>query len=94
MSQTLLNPINELNGNSGRWMTMIFNNDITSMDEVMLALMTATQCSVEEAEIETWEAHTYGKAAVHFATESECREVATIISSVGVQTAVTPEWND
>lgn len=78
----------------GRWMVMIFDNDHTRIDEVVDVLMRATMCSHEEAVIETWEAHTYGKAPVHFSNRRDCVEVASVIQKVGVKTEVRPEWED
>jgi hypothetical protein len=79
---------------TGRWMVVIFNNETNSMDEVVDILIIATGCTAEEAEIETWEAHTFNKAPVHFATKVECEDAATIIASIGVKTEVSREWND
>jgi ATP-dependent Clp protease adaptor protein ClpS len=79
---------------AGRWMVVIHNNDYNSFDEVVDVLMRATGCSGEEAAIETWEAHTYGKAPVHFSGRDECEIVAAMISSIGVRTEVRPEWED
>lgn len=95
MSQTLFDP--ELLGadvGAGRWMVVIYNNETNSMEEVVEILLTATGCTTEEAEIEMWEAHTFGKAPVHFATRSECEAAASIIASIGVKTEVAREWND
>lgn len=96
MSQTVLNPeiLDSNSIGSGRWMTVIFNNDTNGMDEVMLTIMQATGCDAEEAYCEMWEAHTYGKAPVHFASRAECEEVAKIISRIGVATEVTLEWQE
>jgi ATP-dependent Clp protease adaptor protein ClpS len=95
MNHTLLE--SELVGTdvgAGRWMVVIFNNETNSMEEVVEILMAATGCSAEEAEIEMWEAHTFGKASVHFASRVECEEAASIIGSIGVKTEVSREWND
>ena len=73
-------------------MVVIFNNDHNTMNEVVMILMTATGCDLEEARIETWEAHHYGKASVHFASKEECETVAETISSIGIQSEVTQEW--
>lgn len=73
---------------------MIYNNDTNSLDEVVFVLMAATGCDHAEAEIETWEAHTYGKAPVHFASKEECSRAAEMIELVGIKTEVCPEWND
>lgn len=95
MSQTLLQPeLSDAGTTRGRWMVVIYNNETNSFDEVILALMQATGCDVEEASIEAWEAHHYGKAPVHFAGKSECDETAAMISRIGVKTEVCPEWED
>lgn len=78
----------------GRWMTVIHNDDDIGMDEVIEVLMAATGCDVEEAYMEMWEAHTFGKAPCHFASQPECAEVAGVISGIGVTTEVLPEWED
>jgi len=95
MSHTVLEPkFSENEASLGRWMVVIFNNETNSMDEVIEVLMEATGCDVEEAAIEMWEAHHFGKAPVHFAAKSECEAAAAIIASVGVKTEVSPEWQD
>lgn len=77
-----------------RWMVVIYNNDVTAYDVVVAGLMRATACNYEEAAIETWEAHVYGKCAVHFSSESECQKCAEIISQIGVRTKVCREWEE
>ncbi|MBS1704676.1 MAG: ATP-dependent Clp protease adaptor ClpS [Armatimonadetes bacterium] len=84
-----LNPVK-----TGRWMVVIHNNDYNSIDQVVSILMKATACTLEEAAIETWEAHHYGKANVHFSSKDECESAARVINSIGVVTDVCPEWND
>ncbi|MFN3683972.1 MAG: ATP-dependent Clp protease adaptor ClpS [Fimbriimonadaceae bacterium] len=79
---------------TGRWMVEIHNNDTNTFDEVIEALMRATGCGTEEAFFETWEAHTYGKAPVHFADRHECEIVAAMIAMIGVRTTVRPEWEE
>ncbi len=95
MSQTLQAPeISDGATGRGRWMTVIFDNEHNSMDEVVEILIEATGCDEEEAAIEMWEAHTYGKAPVHFASRDACLEAAGIIERVGIRTEVAPEWDD
>lgn len=79
---------------TGRYMTLIYNNETNSIDEVIAVLMVATGCDFEEAAIETWEAHHYGAAPVHFSDKEECESVATIVGSIGVATEVKREWED
>lgn len=81
-------------GYSGRFMTVIFNNDHNTMEEVIFAIMSATECPFEEAYTETWEAHHYGRASVHFDTQAACCAVAAMISRIGVSTEVAPEWEE
>ena len=93
MSRTVLEPeVQNPGTRSGRWMVVIYNNDHTSMDHVIDVLMLATGCEEQEAYIEMWEAHTFGKAPVHFSSREECDEAAGIISTAGVKTEVAPEW--
>lgn len=95
MSQTVLQPeVTDGSTGVGRWMTVIYNNETNSVDEVIDILMHATGCDAEEAYIETWEAHHYGKASVHFASQRECLEVAEIITTIGVKTSVETEWGE
>jgi hypothetical protein len=77
-----------------RWMTTIYDNDHTPLDAVIIAIVRATRCDYEEANMETWEAQTYGKAAIHFASEEECTFVAAIMRSIGVEATVDKEWAD
>ncbi len=95
MSQTVLEPeVIDSGSTQGRWAVAIFNNDINSIDEVIQILMLATGCSLDEAKIETWEAHTFGKTRVHFDSKPKCELVASIISTIGVQTEVAREWEE
>jgi ATP-dependent Clp protease adaptor protein ClpS len=75
-------------------MVVIYNNDHTSMDDVVEVLMRATGCGFDEAYMEMWEAHHFGKAPCHFASQPDCETVATTISSIGVKTEVLPEWEE
>lgn len=93
MAQVAVTPIVvEDQTGSGRWMVVIYNNDSNTVDEVIEILMRSTGCGTEEAFIETWEAHTFGKAPVHFAGFDECELVAHMVSSIGIKTEVRREW--
>lgn len=95
MSRTFVQPeVLDPRIGTGRWMVVIFNNDANSFDEVVAILMRSTGCSMQEAYIETWEAHHYGKAAVHFSSQDECEIVAAMIASIGVRTQVRREWDE
>lgn len=95
MSQTLLDPkTGSPDVGTGRWMVVIFNNDQNSMEDVIEVLIRATGCEFQEAYMEMWEAHHFGKAPCHFSSKIDCEEAAVIISAIGVKTEVSPEWND
>lgn len=96
MSQTVVLPDLQASApsTSGRWMLVIFNNDSTTFDDVIFALIEGTGCDLQEAAIEAWEAHTYGEAPVHFGTETDCAQAAEPLNRVGVRTDVRPEWPD
>ncbi len=95
MSLVLLDPeLQDASAGEGGWMVVIYNNDHTDMQEVMHILMRATQCDEEEAYLEMWEAHTFGKAPVHFASKDVCDSAAAIIATIGVKAEVLKEWND
>jgi ATP-dependent Clp protease adapter protein ClpS len=95
MSRTVLQPeIIDSGTGSGRWQVVIFNNDYTPYKDVIEILMRSTGCGLEEAAMETWEAHTFGKTPVHFSNRNECEIVAIMISSIGLKTEVSREWNE
>lgn len=73
------------------WIVTVFDNDHNTFDEVVEVLIRATACSLEEAEIETWEVDQLGKSVVHHGCESECRRSAEIISEIGIRVEVSQE---
>ena len=79
---------------TGEYVVVIYNNDSNSYDQVIAVLMHATECDLQEASLETWEADTFGSAKVHFAAQCECKHVARIVSSIGVKTEVRKEFLD
>ncbi|HRJ27779.1 MAG TPA: ATP-dependent Clp protease adaptor ClpS [Fimbriimonadaceae bacterium] len=95
ISQPLLEQsASDLTHGAGRWMVVIYNNETNSVDEVIDILMQATGCDLEEASIETWEAHHYGQAPVPFDSRTECEGIAEMIAAIGVRTAVRKEWEE
>ncbi len=72
----------------GGWTVIVFNNETNTYEEVMHILQVATQCSPEEAYMETWEIDHMGQSVVHVATKAECEKVAAVISTIGIKTAV------
>ena len=72
----------------GEWGVLLFNDETHSMQQVQRLLMQITKCDENEAYMEMWEAHTYGKAFCHFASEEECGKIAWALSSHGLKTQV------
>lgn len=75
----------------GEWIVTVFDNDFNTYAEVMTVLMIATQCSPEEAHIETWEVDHLGKSVVHQAHEDECHQVAATIATIGIRVEVSTD---
>jgi 4-hydroxy-3-methylbut-2-enyl diphosphate reductase IspH len=76
---------------TGHWVVTVYDNDFNTVDEVVLILIKATCCSLDEAQMETWEIHTLGKSVVHHGDESECHEVAGVIGQIGIRVEVSSE---
>ena len=95
MSLTLISPsLTEELQITEPYMVVIFNDDTTPFETVIDALVRATGCTMEEAELETWEAHHCGKASVHYASREECQDAAEILASAGITVEVRKEWLD
>lgn len=74
-----------------KWIVTVYDNDHNTVEEVVTVLILATGCSVEEANIETWEVHHLGRSVVHRSDEDECRGVADVVSVIGIRVEATPE---
>jgi ATP-dependent Clp protease adapter protein ClpS len=73
---------------TGEFIVIVFNNDTNTYDEVISILQKATGCSLEEAEMETWEIDHTGRAVVHHGDRTECERAASIIATIGIKVAV------
>jgi ATP-dependent Clp protease adapter protein ClpS len=76
---------------SGSWVVVVFNNNYNTYDEVITILIMATNCSLDEAEIETWEIDHLGKSVVHHGEKEECQQAAATISLIGIKVQVSQE---
>ena len=92
MSETVVAPRPDLldsgSDPSGDWIVIVFNNDYNTWDEVIGILQKATGCSLEEAEMETWEIDNLGRSVVHHGVQDECDRAAAIIATIGIKVAV------
>jgi ATP-dependent Clp protease adapter protein ClpS len=72
------------------YVVIVFNNEVNTWNEVILILQKATGCSLEEAEMETWEIDNTGRSVVHHGDQAECERAAAIIATIGIRVAVEP----
>ncbi|MCC2669918.1 MAG: ATP-dependent Clp protease adaptor protein ClpS [Armatimonadetes bacterium] len=70
------------------WIVIVFDNPINTFEQVIGILQKATACSLEEAEMETWEVHHLGRSVVHHGDRAECERAAAVIASIGIQVKV------
>ena len=82
--------INERQGSSG-YIVIVYDNSKNTWDEVTMILQKATSCTLEEAEIETWEVDRLGKSVVHHGGQEECNRAAGIIRTIGIRVEVVEE---
>ncbi|MCX7929905.1 MAG: ATP-dependent Clp protease adaptor ClpS [Chlorobi bacterium] len=67
---------------------ILYNDDWHTFDEVIVQLVKATGCSIEEAEHLTWEVHTRGKATVFEGALSDCLRVSSILEEIALNTSI------
>jgi ATP-dependent Clp protease adapter protein ClpS len=73
------------------YIVIVYDNDKNTWDEVVMILQKATGCTLEEAEIETWEVDNLGKSVVHHGGKEECDRAAGIIRTIGIRVEVVEE---
>jgi ATP-dependent Clp protease adapter protein ClpS len=73
---------------SGEWIVIVFDNPVNTFEQVIKILQKATACSLEEAEMETWEVHHLGRSVVHHGDHAECERAASIIATIGIDVKV------
>lgn len=70
------------------YIVIVYDNDKNTYDQVVGILMKATVCTLEEAQIETWEVDNLGKSVVHHGGQEECERAASIIRTIGIRVEV------
>jgi len=80
--------LNDSADSTAEWRVIVFDNPINTFDQVIGILQKATGCTLEEAEMETWEVHHLGRSVVHYADEVECERVAAVIRTIGIRVEV------
>lgn len=82
--------VGDTKGGSG-WIVTVYDNDYNTAEQVMGILVEATSCTIDEAEIETWEVHNLGRSVVHHGGQEECERAAAVIRRIGIRVTVTEE---
>lgn len=88
--EEILDDLNQPTQDPG-WIVTIFDNDHNTYEQVIMILMVATGCDFEHAYVEAWEVDHYGTCVVHRASESECKDAASIIAQIGMKVEATPD---
>ena len=70
---------------SGPWVVILYNDDWHPFDAVVFQVQKAAGCSLEEAEVITYEAHATGRAVAYTGTQEECERVAGILRQIRLQ---------
>ena len=70
------------------WRVILFNDEIHSFEEVILQLVKATGCTVEQAERIAWQAHAKGKAVAFEGTFEECFRVQGVLHEIQLVTEI------
>jgi ATP-dependent Clp protease adaptor protein ClpS len=70
------------------WRVILYNDDVHTFDEVVLQLVKALRCSVDQAEALTWLAHTQGKAAVFEGSFEDCFRVQSVLREIQLITEI------
>jgi ATP-dependent Clp protease adaptor protein ClpS len=70
------------------WITLLWNCDCHTFDQVASQLVKAIACSHDDAMAIAWRVHTEGKAAVRVGPRPECERVARILGEIGLVVTV------
>jgi ATP-dependent Clp protease adaptor protein ClpS len=71
------------------WMTILFNCDCHTFEDVVKQLIKAIGCSEDRAWELAWEVHNTGKAVVKVGPETECVRVGNTLAAIGLVVTVT-----
>jgi ATP-dependent Clp protease adapter protein ClpS len=64
------------------WNVILLNDEWHTFEDVILQLMKATGCSIEEAQEITWKVHTDGEAVCYSGPKERCEHVALILEEI------------
>ena len=67
---------------------ILYNDEIHSLDEVVIQLMKATECEIEEAVLITLEVDSKGRAVCFRGERGKCHQVTRILREIRLQCEV------
>lgn len=67
---------------------ILYNDEVHSFDEVIIQLVKAIKCTLEQAENLTWEIHSQGKACVFEGDMPECLRVSAVLEEINLGTQI------
>lgn len=70
------------------WRVILYNDDVHSFEEVIMQLIKATGCSLQDAERLAWQAHIEGKTSVFEGTFEECFRVQSVLREIQLITEI------
>ena len=70
------------------WLTVLWNCDCHTFEQVATQLMKAIGCSHDEGMTLAWRVHNDGRAVVRVGPRPECARVAGVLGQIGLQVTV------
>lgn len=64
------------------WNVVLLNDNVHTFDEVIMQLMKATSCTMEQAGEIAWTVHTKGEAVCYSGPRERCEHVAGILEQI------------
>lgn len=70
------------------WMTILWNCECHTFEQVTQQLMKAIACSHDEGMAIAWRVHNDGRAVVRIGPRGECERVGRVLAQVGLRVTV------
>jgi len=70
------------------WITILWNCDCHTFDDVAAQLVKAIGCSYDEGMAIAWRVHNEGHAVVKVGSRTDCERVAAILREIGLRVTV------
>ena len=70
------------------WKVILFNDDIHTFEEVILQVVKATGCSIDDAERHAWKVHLQGMSCVFDGVFEKCLRVQGVLKQIALVTEI------